>query len=259
MRSTVQWLIVMLMLVVMTGCNNPFANGIGEQETSETKDLKEKESSEKKGSLTLTIAPPAPAPVSNQPVGTVTNVAPAADVADTEVEVDGLKLTTAGGQAVTVERDMKSRENKAMSESTEKNSETDYMAPKSIAPMVIAILLLAGGVFVALYLGRVMLGLSLGCAGVFVFAFITYPWLGLGAALCLIGAGVYYVVTDLDAKKTGEQKDKQEGLLKVLVRSIEGMVGDAKEELKSRIKTEAGNDAKMVKEEVTKIKNGTSI
>jgi len=131
--------------------------------------------------------------------------------------------------------------------------------------MILGGLMLAAGIVVAVWAGRVVLGLAVGGAGLALIAtgvlFEMYPWVVLIAAAGVLGVGLWWLIDSRGLLRAREAVAAQAGALSAVVRGVEAAPDEAQAAVKESIASAAtaSGDAVEVKRTITDAKAAAGV
>jgi len=130
---------------------------------------------------------------------------------------------------------------------------------------IIGSLAVLGGIVLAIWAGKVWLGVGIaaGGGGLIATAFVldAYPWLPLVVLLALVGLGVWYVVDARFAERARAALSKTQTALSAVVRGVEAAPDEAQAAVKESIASAAtaSGDAVEVKRTITDAKAAAGV
>jgi len=174
-------------------------------------------------------------------------------------------VSTASGSNMTISGSADVSVNNNNSENTDSysyaDSAIDYTEPKNAALMWLAGLCVITGLVVAIWMGKVVLGLALSIGGACLFGVLFFPWIAgiVLAVIALFGAGWFiYNERYKDGQVTINSDFKT--ALGIITSAIESVSTSTQSEVKKAIADEAGNlNKSTVKKVISGIKTELNI
>ena len=129
--------------------------------------------------------------------------------------------------------------------------------------MILGGLMLAAGIIVAIWAGRLMLGIAVAAAGLALIAtgvlFEMYPWVVLIALAAVLGIGVWWFLDAKGLLKAKTAVAAQATALSAVVRGVESAAPEAQAAVKAEIAKAAGVEKATVKATITQVKTEAGV